>query len=1173
MPRIDDPLGILTGGGLAPPGSVSPSSLTPGDVGAPSSALDGHVENPTGAHPATAISTVNLYERYSGVNVQVSLNDLAALIPPPMGGVGSEGVAWLGGTNVGTPDWGILKLWDGILPFTGNVAADARAVYPYYYRAPITASGSGVTGTGVEPSTDPTFNVVNGLYSGGGEGKVHAGFATIPSYGTGYPTWRIFTSIANPHAVVSGIVSPADRGVLALVKWPTATDPDPAPAANVTDIQDRCVAALLLGKGVLDNGCDGEPGGIFTETSGGERAIASLTNNTNPAAPYTITIDLTGLPGGPPGLVTFTATAGAPTTPYEFQVLGTNILTSESLALALNNLYFPTLLVALPAGGGTVNIYPVAVGTVGNSIFLSDTALPGAYTLFNGAGGVDAPASPYNFPGRAAGQYNLDEIHLGATVTLGGESPFFNPAAGQVRLLTDPAAVGFSPGTVAGGLPIFGATANAIGSTVPLPGFSFDLGGGTASNFFAYRLPYLKDYSVASGLVYTPTAEKLRFTTPIAPASVVTLDPAGAYDDFTVDFWAFQIARYRHRFTLATGAAMTRADDNYALVHFKKEAFFEAYVRDGVVPTSDQLYSVNLVQWTGSAAPYDILENLVTASTSPEASVANPVNRAEVVEDNSGTVTPTNVTLDVTYVTNGDTTYYSGVEYYVPIDRTTANDPAFGIQFLDLNVTNAFADSYRTHDVIPTGGTLSGDSRKYALNQNLAFLSLSPFSYEGTENPAVGGISSATAYATVFPGELGEYRRQRIEFGYADVAAASVDPFGPLPGDPLRYTLNTGGLANSIRFSGDTLTPAFTTDAKARLFVRRLLNVDGVTGYPLPYAGGTGAPARGFTLVNTTGDAVLFHSMREDNTAALVPYGNPDDVTRATLDSPKDVSERFLDEVYRYPENWTPLNVTFPADATQLQGPGLPFGPAPIAVPVRPVNLDPNYPGWFFQNFHTSVLDNATANLNNALQVAGLPPRNPEYTEGLTSPFSARGVLLYPQTDYSTGYAPVGPDYSVLTGDRVYLRAFNAGAANAGLSVVKFRLWGVDILDFQYTPPTAPGATGMAVMVKVPGLTTWMDAGRSDGAGPSKQDLVLDGAGCLVTSATGTDTDSQIHYTDITVNLSPAALFINGEGKCPVLVKVIIKDNVTGKSLNFVGAGETKATSLCRGLVGIDINP
>jgi hypothetical protein len=232
MPRNNDPLGILTGGGLAPPGSVSSSSISPGEVGPISGTLDAHVGNPTGAHPATAISTVDLYDRYSGVNVQVSLDDLAALIPPPMGGIGSEGVAWLGSTNVGTPDWGILKLWDGILPFTaGNTLADPHGVYPYYYRAPVTDSGVGLTGTGIEPATDPTFNVVDGLYTGGGNGAAHAGFVTLSSYGAGYPTWRILSAIADPAAVVSGIVSPSDRGVLALVKWPSGDEPTPSPAA------------------------------------------------------------------------------------------------------------------------------------------------------------------------------------------------------------------------------------------------------------------------------------------------------------------------------------------------------------------------------------------------------------------------------------------------------------------------------------------------------------------------------------------------------------------------------------------------------------------------------------------------------------------------------------------------------------------------------------------------------------------------------------------------------------------------------------------------------------------------------------------------------------------------------------------------------------------------------
>lgn len=1167
MPRNNDPLGLLTGGGFAPPGTVSPSSTLPSDV----SPVDVHVGNPTGAHPATAISTVDLYDRYSGVNVQVSLDDLAALIPPSMGGVGSEGVAWLGSTNVGTPDWGILKLNDGALPFTGNVGADPHGVYPYYYRSPVCPTGVGLTGNGLEPATDPTFNVFDAVYTGGGKGAAHAGFVTTTIGGStvGYPTWRILQAIANPAVVVSGIVSPADRGVLALVKWPTGDEPTPLPAANFTDVTDRCVAALLLGKGALDNGCDGEPGGVFNEATGGLRAVGTITiAGVASITPHTVTLDLTALPGGPTLPSVFTA-VGAPTTvPFEFERTGATNTTAENLALAINNQFFPGLLVAGVAGS-IIYVFVREAGTVGNSVTFATTAsVPADYTLANPAGGTDVAPSPYNFPGRAAGQFNLDEIHTGGT--LGTSQPFFNPAAGQVRLLTDPAAASFAPPTVvAGGLPIFGATNDAIGTTVNVPFLPFDLGGGTAGNFFAYRLPYLKDYSVASGLIYTPAAEKTRFTTKLAPASAGLLTQAGDYDDFTTDFWGYQIARYRHRFTLATGGAITRYDGNYALVHFKKEAYFEAYVRDGVVPASDQVYSVNLVQWTGNTTPYDQLENLVTDT--PAISPADSVNRAEIVEDNNGSLAPT-LTGTESYTLNvagaPQTVFYSGVEYYVPVDRTTASDPKVSITALSFTVSGAqsmFDVGYRSHDTVPTSGPLfvASDNRRYALNQNMAFVSLSPYSYEGTESPTLSGVTSGSPLATVFPGELGQFRRQRVELGYADLTAGSVDP---AIGFAATYTFNAATNADGLHFTGDYTTPSFTTDARVRVFFRRPLVVNPATGYPIPTS------SLAFDIPsNASPNRILFHSMLESTLLTKPKYGNTNILANATLDTDKDVSERFLDEVYRYPENWFPI---VSSDKAQLQGPGLPFGPLAIQVPVQPILGDPDYPGWFFQSLHTSVLDNAITNLDNALQVAGLPARNPDYKEGLESPFPSRGVLLYPQTDYTLD-KPLGPDYSVLTGDRVYIRAFDAGAANAGLSTVVFRLWGVDITDFQYTAPTAPGATGMAVMVKVPGLTAWMDAGRADGTGPSKQDIALDGAGCLVSSTTGTDTVSQIRYTDVTVNLSPAALFLNAESpaRCPVLVKVIIKYNVTGLALNFVGGGETAATSTLRGLVGIDINP
>lgn len=1164
MPRTINPSDLTTGGGSATPGSVSQSALAPSDVGPVSGTLDAHVLDPSGAHPASAISVLDPFARYFlGPNAQGGFDELAALIPPSMGGVGSAGVPWLGSANTGVPDWGILKLHDGAAAFTGNTGADPHKVFPYYFRAPVSLSGVGLTGTGMEPSTDPTFNVSDGTYTGGGDGLCHASFVTLPVMGGGgpfgYPSWRVLSAIANPAAVVSGIVSPADRGVLALVRWPTGEDPTPAaPAASVADVQARCIAALLLGKGVADNGCDGTPGGVFVEGSGSTFAVGSMKFFNNVVAGDTVTLDLTALPGGPATATVFTATAGAPTTPLEFQTGGGAGPTGDNLALALNRLFLPSVLATLSDGAGGLDTRVQVAGTVGNSVTFSTTANPLNFTVTSPSGGTDVTASPYNYPGRAAGQFNLKEPHTG--IGLGPAQPAYNPAAGQVRVLTDPAAVSFSPATTPGGLPIFGATSEAIGTTTVVPWLPYALGGGTDGNFFAYRLPYLKNYDAVTGIVYTPTAERDRFitTTAIGPALTVNLTQAGDYANFTTDFWAFQIARYRHRFELEPSpvGALTRLDDNYAIVHFKKEAYFEAYVVDGVVPSDDQLYSVNLVSWVGDTSPYLQLTNLVTDTTA--SSPANMVNRAEICEDADGALPvvsagPSNYTLDTTTV--GNTTFYSGVPYLVPVNRATVADPSIAITGLVFDYTGLFDNSYRSHDKVPVAGPLAADNRKYALNQNPAFLSLSSYSYEGDEALVTSTIASGTA---LFPAELGEIRRQRIELGYADMTSpVTVEPAAP---DHALYTFAPPvGLDKGIFFTGDFKTPSFTQDARVRLVFRRPLLVDG-SGFSMPSVS---------DLPRDTGVTVLYHSMLEGSASTGVWFGNPNNPALVTYDNAKDVEEKFLDEVYRYPEDWTPLAAP---DATQLRGPGLPFGPVAIQVPVRPGT--PPYTGWFGLTLHLSALDNATANLDNALQVAGLPARNPDYKEGLSSPFQSSGVLLYPKTNYTAGYDPVGPNYSVLTGDRVFVRAFDAGASNQGASTVTFRFWGVDITDFQYAG-LGPGGVGMAVMVKIPGLTTWMDAGRANGAGPSKQDIAQDGAGCLSSVSTGDDLSTQLHYTDVTVNLGPATLFLNAEvpQRCPVLVKVILKDNATGKALDWANVAATAATKSCRGLVGIEYKP
>lgn len=1153
MPRVNDPSTITSGGGL----SDSPLSTQ--------QPLTSHLGDPGAAHPASSVTAENTYLQWSGTSVQNALGDLSPLIPPEPGPLGSDGVAWLGSTNTGIPDWGILKLRDGAIPPTGNTSADVRGVYPYYYRAPVGYDGVGLTGTGLDPVSDPTFNYydIGGYptYTGCGEGQAHAGFATVSMAGgaaDGFPSWRILPPITDPAVVVSGIVSPADRGVLALVKWDAGTLAAPGALTTTANVLARCPAALLLGQGL--SGADGQPGGIFEEAGGDLRSVGSVEFSANPAAGYTVTLDLTPL-----GLqnIVFLSVGSLSGAPLEFVRSGTASTTALNFARVVNDVLFPGVLVAKPSGT-LVTITLAQPGTAGN--FVSFATSSGSITLVQPSGGTDDANSPYNVPGRVGGQYNLDEIHTGSSTTA-GPSPYTNPAAGQVRLLTDSRAfpTAGTP-TTAGGIPILGATAFAVGTSAAtyLP---YGLGGGTTGNFFAYRLPYLADYSVATGLIYTAAAEKTRYTSKLPPATAGSLTAAGAYDDFTKDFWAYQVARYRHRFVIGTGApGSLRRDGSYALVHFRTERAFEAYVRDGVVPTEDNLYSVNMVSWSGSAQMLNLADD-----TSPPV-IADPyhLHRSEIEEDpNTGAAPALGGGSDWTFDATLDSTWYSGIRYLVPRAPGSASAPAVGITSLNITLTGLFNATYRTHDKIPVAGPLFSDNRRFFLNMNPVFISLGSFIGQGTESPVASGITIGTM--SLFPGSLGEVRRQRIEFGYADLTAGSDSP---ATGDSA--TIVAGAvMADSITFAGDTDTPVFTQDAKLRVFVRRPLAVSatpGVTlGYPLSSIGGNTASSRGFTITETGGDTILYHSMKETNAvpaSETVVYGNAANPAKAGYSATKDRSERFLDEVYRYPADWSPLGAG--NDLDQLLGPGLPHGVAPVNVLVRPLAAT-DYEGYYIQSYH---MDAAYLTTEPEAQVAGLPPRNPPASEGLVAPLPSRGLLMYPQKDYSTGYTPVGADYSGCTGPRIYIRAFDGGAANVGAAVIRLKFWGVTLADFAYLAP-GPGNLNLSIGIKVPGKTSWMDAGRADGSGPSKQDVALDGAGCQVVGANtfdGTDAATQIHYAQVEINLgTPGALFLSTETRCPVLVAIGFKDTVAARAYNFEQGGEDGPTTSCRGFVGVDL--
>lgn len=1151
MPRTNDPGTLATGPGYVTPAQVRGAT---------------EVRGSTAPLPATEVTTTDFFGRWvMGRNVEGVLNELASLVPPSMGPVGSVGVPWLGSDNTGVPDWGVLKLVDGRVTPTGNVAADVSGVYPYYYRSPISDTGVGATGNGLDATTDPTFNYYDAAYpsyTGGGPGVAHAGFASLPMDGgpaVGYPVWRVVPATSDLGVVVSGVVSPADRGVLALLHWPYGDLSAPTPATTTSEVLTRCVAATLLGQGV--GGEDGSPGGAFVEASGGTRAVGSIDFTTNPAAPYTVTLDLTSIGGG---VVVFTALTSPTSDPRTFARAGSAAATATNFAKAVNTLYFPERLTC-QLSGSLVTVTIVAPGEDGNDVTFASSSM--SLSLVQPSGGTNGDPSPYGFPGRAAGQYNLDEVHRGISDT-GGTKPVYNPAAGQVRLLSDPTAFpAAGTPTTAGGIPILGATPNAVGTGSPtiLP---YGLGGGTTGNFFAYRLPYLRSYTTTDGCIYTPTAEKVRYATKLPPASPGALTNYGDYDGFTADFWAYQVARYRHRFAPTNGPTSSlRRGGSYAVVHFKTEAAFEGFVRDGVVPATTDLYSVHPLSWSGIAQ----VDNLATTTTTPVAAAPYTIQRSEIVEDPHGANVPTLVAgSGWSFGSTLDVMWCSGIRYLVPRAPGSASAPAFGITTLTFTLNGLFDATYRSHDKVPTTGPLAGDHRKYALNMNPVFVSLSSFTFTGTENPVVTGISLGSM--DLFKANLGEARRQRVELGYADLTNGTTNP---TTGTSAMVSA-TQSLSSSITFNGDTDTPVFTRDARVRVFVRRPLAVVSTPGpnyqYPLPTVGGNSPSNRGFTIPATGGDTVLYHSMRETNSGVeTVPYGNPATPAKATFNTTKDRSERFLDEVYRYPLSWAPNPNA--GDVARLVGEGLPGGVSPVNVPVRPINGDPNFPGWYFQSIHTDASYLLT---NRELQVTGWPARNPPASEGLLNPQPSRGVLVYPQTNYTTGFTPAGADYSAMTGLGGYVRAFDAGIANVGATTVRFKLWGVNLSTFAYAAPD-PGSANMAVLVKVPGKTTWMDAGRTDGSGPSKQDALLDGAGCLVAGSNtfdGVDNATQLAYACIEVNVgATGALFANTEtpARCPILVAIVLYDTAGARALNLTQGGEDGPTSVCRGLVGIDL--
>jgi len=426
---------------------------------------------------------------------------------------------------------------------------------------------------------------------------------------------------------------------------------------------------------------------------------------------------------------------------------------------------------------------------------------------------------------------------------------------------------------------------------------------------------------------------------------------------------------------------------------------------------------------------------------------------------------------------------------------------------------------------------------------------------------------------------------------------------GPLHGDP---ALISGTTYGAITFTGDPTMPSFQSDGKLRLYLRRPLGHRNINTSTQPY---TVAAGHGSVFVEASGDNILYHSTSFDPINLLGDYGNfapvtPGAVYPSLVNPLKDSYEAFLDEVYRYERSFpAAIDTLFGAGAKlALDGPGMSgWVGGPIETPVQissVVTVNWSIAGFVRTGRHLIALPGGQ------LQVTGVPDRNPPLYEGNKYPFPSAGLLMYPQKDYSVGYRPDavdlgGPqhDYSGYTLDRRFIRCFDAslgGTVNAvGTPFVLLRIDGLELQEYRYVAPGpgAYGTTGIYIFMKVPGLTTWMDIGRVDGAGPSKQDALLDGAGCLIIgpeTLDGVDPETGMVFSQVKLNVGPIAqLFtmtgIDGAeaGKVPVLVKVIMADTAKDYNLEkeydpntqtFVGSPSAGVPAgSVRGLVGIRI--
>lgn len=1076
-----------------------------------------------------------------------AIAELAGALPPAPPMLGQR-APWTQLTGI--PDWGALKMAEQSYHDRG--VARGLGDYPAFHIPPGPALDPVFRPPGADPRTDPVWNVpAGGFLRGAGAGTTRAGgVAAGPSLAPVVRSLRIMPRPYDPATgdplpaipvVVSGMIYPADRGVLAIVRWPASSATGfPATRAPflAMPLDARCIAAVLLGQGISPGGAGGS---------------------------------------GDPGRCSGPGRCGG-----------------------------------APCDGD-----------------------PGG--IFDPGRGPDDLYDPTAFPGRASGQYDLDEILRGVD-NLDGlplRKPFDDlnadgrpgarrvlgsavPAAGQVRLGTDPAAGPVLPY----GIPVLGASVVAYD---PFP-TTFELGslvvgasvvlttGFTLPNFLAYRLPAIADYET---LPYTPrgvdlygTRETFRYFAVQKPAAATLPDgtplgdklpSAGLYGGaFRQDGWSRQVARYRHMFHIPSAdlpADGVLRPGSYWIMHFQREADFEKFVALGIEPTDPKqgydLYGAAPLNYAMSH-----FANVANQETAPQPAPRGPaplygyaappyhVVRNELALVPSPAMPALVGTAEWSAQSPVAATWVSGVAYYLATDPSTG-DSAFSVDKLLVRSApphGVFAGGFGTDDAALANhaaapAQVASPDPVVLLIGDLSFDEHPSRQGQPSMEIAVGGFPPSL---TSFAGSKADPRLRRVDVPLthcgSNVGGTYNDTNAPDPGDPLVVDPIV-----SFPLRGDLNDPSFSADAEMRVAVRprHVLGVLPAAGQPIAWD----PPARILLHTTRTGPAVA------PKFGNFLDSGAPPRPLPSLHSPARDREERFLDEVYRWDPTFAAVDgIAGPGATAALRGPGIGgWRGGPINVPVRVADPDP----WAKCSW-LRLGRFATPLAAGDLQVSGMPRRSPPLSDGAKFHRPSSGVLRYPRENYgsvrpdqaSDGLPVPQPDYSKAAGIRSYVRALDLGRPSASSPLFTLRIEGLFLADIQYAGagPGRLSTGGPAVLVKLPGLTAWLDVGRRDGDGPGKHDPRQDGAGCLVVGPETRDEydpDSRLPACYARIHAGPAArAFLTPAGEVPLLVKVIMGpsagpydlsqplDPMTG---SFGAADPEASANAVRGLVRISV--